>query len=59
MMQIESLWRYNEKYKPCWRPRYAVLDAVEPIPAHSIAIADAEGVSELPLVGRFLGQRTT
>lgn len=58
-MQIESLWRYNDKYRPCWCPRYAVLDAVEHAPAHSIAIADAEGVSELPLVGRFLGRRTT
>lgn len=58
-MQIESLWRYNEKYRPYWRPRYAVLDAVEHAAAHGVAIADAEGVSELPLIGRFLGRRPT
>ena len=37
----------------------AVLDAVEHAAAHSIAIVDAEGVSELPLIGRFMGRRST
>ena len=58
-MQIESLWHYNAKYRPDWRARYAVIDAVEHAPIHTLAIADAEGVSELPVVGRFLGRATT
>ncbi|MEO6629247.1 MAG: DUF2156 domain-containing protein [Aquihabitans sp.] len=58
-MQIESLWHYNAKYRPDWRARYAVIDAVEHAPMHSFAIADAEGVSELPMVGRFLGRVTS
>ncbi|MBI1843677.1 MAG: DUF2156 domain-containing protein [Actinobacteria bacterium] len=55
-MQIESLWRYNEKFRPYWRARYVVLDAVENAPAASFAIADAEAIWELPVIGRFLGR---
>jgi len=55
-MQIESLWRYNEKFHPYWRPRYVVLDAVEHAAAEGIAIADAESIWELPVIGRFLGR---
>ncbi|MDQ1518630.1 MAG: lysyl-tRNA synthetase, class, partial [Actinomycetota bacterium] len=28
-VQIESLWRFNEKYDPDWRPRYAVFESTE------------------------------
>lgn len=55
-MQIESLWLYNKKFRPYWRARYVVLDAVENAPAASIAIADAESIWELPIIGRFLGR---
>jgi lysyl-tRNA synthetase class 2 len=57
-MQIESLWRYNEKYHPYWRPRYVVVDAPEYAAAEAMAIADAESVWELPVIGRFLGHRS-
>lgn len=55
--QIESLWKFNAKYDPEWRPRYVVLDSVEFSAAQGFTIADAEGVAELPVVGRFLGRR--
>ncbi|WP_380158489.1 bifunctional lysylphosphatidylglycerol flippase/synthetase MprF [Kineococcus sp. R86509] len=55
--QIESLWKFNAKYDPDWRPRYVVLDSVEFSAAQGFTIADAEGVAELPVVGRFLGRR--
>jgi lysyl-tRNA synthetase class 2 len=55
-MQIASLWHFNEKYKPYWRPRYLALGRLTSAPAQSLAIADAEGVTELPVIGRFLGQ---
>ncbi|MEZ0164959.1 bifunctional lysylphosphatidylglycerol flippase/synthetase MprF [Kineococcus sp. LSe6-4] len=55
--QIESLWRFNAKYDPQWRPRYVVLDSVEFAAAQGFTIADAEGVAELPVIGRFLGRR--
>jgi lysyl-tRNA synthetase class 2 len=54
-MQIESLWRYNEKYRPYWRPRYIVLSGIETAPVQGLAIADVEGISELPVIGRILG----
>jgi lysyl-tRNA synthetase class 2 len=53
-LQIESLWRFNEKYDPDWRARYAAFDAPEHLAAAAVAVARAEGVSELPVVGRFL-----
>ncbi|MFC5007769.1 phosphatidylglycerol lysyltransferase domain-containing protein [Dactylosporangium cerinum] len=54
-MQIESLWRYNEKYRPIWRPRYIVLSGSELAPVQGLAVAGAEGVTELPVIGRLLG----
>nr|WP_246314911.1 phosphatidylglycerol lysyltransferase domain-containing protein [Kineococcus aurantiacus] len=54
--QIESLWKFNAKYDPQWQPRYVVLDSVEFAAAQGLTIAGAEGVAELPVVGRFLGR---
>jgi lysylphosphatidylglycerol synthetase-like protein (DUF2156 family)/UDP-2,3-diacylglucosamine pyrophosphatase LpxH len=53
-MQIESLWNFNKKYYPEWRPRYSVADDRAHLPRAGLAIARAESVSELPLVGRFM-----
>ena len=57
-MQIESLWRFNAKYHPRWRPRYAVYESVELLPAAAFAAARAEGVTELPVLGRFCAPAT-
>jgi lysylphosphatidylglycerol synthetase-like protein (DUF2156 family) len=53
-MQIESLWNFNKKYDPEWRPRYSVADDRAHLPRAGLAIARAESVSELPVVGRFM-----
>ena len=53
-MQIESLWRFNAKYDPDWRPLYAVYDARENMLPAALAVARAESFWELPIVGRFL-----
>jgi lysyl-tRNA synthetase class 2 len=52
--QIESLWRFNAKFGPDWVPRYAVLGSVDAMAAQSVVMAGAEGLTELPLVGRFM-----
>jgi lysylphosphatidylglycerol synthetase-like protein (DUF2156 family)/UDP-2,3-diacylglucosamine pyrophosphatase LpxH len=52
-MQIESLWRYNEKFDPDWVPRYACYDSVEHLPSAAAALAKAESWWEIPVVGRF------
>ncbi len=57
-MQIVSLWRFNAKYDPTWVPRYVVMDSVEFAAAQGLVLVDAEGVTELPVVGRFLGRAT-
>lgn len=53
-MQIESLWRYNAKFDPDWKPRYAVYDSAEHVLPAALAVARAESFWELPLIGRFL-----
>src|SRR5215469_2073541 len=53
-MQIESLWNFNKKYYPEWRPRYSVADDRAHLPRTNLAIARAESVSELPVVGKFM-----
>ncbi len=52
-MQIESLWRYNEKFDPDWVPRYACYDAPEHLLPSAAALAKAESWWEIPVVGRF------
>jgi len=56
--QVESLWRFNSKYDPAWVPRYVVLDSLDQVVLQGFAMADAEGVGELPIIGRFLGRST-
>lgn len=52
--QIESLWRFNAKFDPEWVPRYAVLGMVDSMAAQGVVMAGAEGLTELPFVGRFM-----
>jgi lysylphosphatidylglycerol synthetase-like protein (DUF2156 family) len=53
-MQIESLWRFNAKYDPTWVPRYVVVDGPDQVLSAALAVASAESLWELPVVGRFL-----
>jgi lysyl-tRNA synthetase class 2 len=57
--QIESLYRFNDKFDPEWRPRYLVYRSAADLPAVAMAVARAESLWEIPLIGRFLktGQR--
>jgi len=54
--QIESLWRFNAKYRPRWVPRYVVLGSIEALASQGLVMADAEGITELPVLGRLLGR---
>ena len=53
-MQIESLWYFNAKFDPEWQPRFAVYDTAGNIVPVAFAIARAESLWELPVLGRFL-----
>ena len=57
-MQIESLWYFNAKYDPAWRPRYAVYDGPEHVLPSALAVARAESFCDLPLVGRLFAADT-
>ena len=52
--QIDSLGKYNEKFHPVWQPRYVVFGNWGSVAKQGLAMASAEGLSELPLIGRFM-----
>ena len=56
--QMSSLASFNEKFGPSWQPRYVVLDAAEFVGTQALVMAGAEGVTEIPVIGRFLGRTT-
>jgi lysyl-tRNA synthetase, class II len=56
--QLESLWRFNAKYRPRWVPRFVVLGSIDALASQGFVMADAEGITELPVLGRFLGRHT-
>jgi lysylphosphatidylglycerol synthetase-like protein (DUF2156 family) len=53
-LQIETLWRFNAKYRPDWLPRYVVYDAAEHLVPAVLAIVRAESLAEVPVIGRVL-----
>jgi lysyl-tRNA synthetase, class II len=57
--QLESVWRFNAKYRPRWVPRYVILGSVDARASQGLVMADAEGITELPVLGRFLGRHST
>jgi lysyl-tRNA synthetase class 2 len=52
--QLTTLASFNDRFDPAWLPRYLVLDSVEYVAAQAMVVAGAEGVTEIPVVGRFL-----
>ena len=55
-MQVESLWRFNAKFDPAWAARHVVVSSVIHIPAVALAIARAESLWEIPVLGRYLAR---
>jgi lysylphosphatidylglycerol synthetase-like protein (DUF2156 family) len=52
--QIGSLWRFTQEYDPDWVPRYVAFDHTGNLAAAAVAIARAEGATDLPVIGRYL-----
>lgn len=52
--QINSLCHFNQKFCPDWRPRYVVLSSVDTVLCQGLMISVAEGLSDLPVIGRFM-----
>ncbi|SBT95238.1 lysyl-tRNA synthetase, class 2 [Streptomyces sp. DI166] len=58
--QIESLYRFNAKFRPRWEPRFVVYRGSGDLPRISLAALQAEGFLSLPRpVPRPLRRRTT
>lgn len=53
--QMETLGKFNDKFEPTWVPRYVILDSAELVATQAVVLAGAEGVTEIPVIGRFLG----
>jgi len=52
--QIQSLYRYNDKFDPRWAPRHLIYRTSPDLPAVAVAVARAESLWEVPVVGRLL-----
>ncbi|MEW1657011.1 phosphatidylglycerol lysyltransferase domain-containing protein [Streptomyces sp. NPDC093707] len=50
--QIESLYKFNDKFRPRWEPRFVVFRNSRDIPRIGLATLQAEGYLELPRVLR-------
>ncbi|CAM5455754.1 phosphatidylglycerol lysyltransferase domain-containing protein [Streptomyces abikoensis] len=46
--QIESLYKFNEKFRPRWEPRFVVFPNSRDLPRIGFAMMQAEGFLELP-----------
>src|SRR6266704_2215637 len=46
--QIESLYRFNRKFRPVWQPRYLLVEVLEDLPRVAMAALRAEGLMALP-----------
>ncbi|WP_328359604.1 phosphatidylglycerol lysyltransferase domain-containing protein [Streptomyces sp. NBC_00457] len=58
--QIESLYKFNAKFRPRWEPRFVVYRASADLPRIGFAAMQAEGFVNLALpLPRFLRRRTT
>jgi lysylphosphatidylglycerol synthetase-like protein (DUF2156 family) len=56
-LQIESLWKFNDKYQPTWQPRYIVYDSPELFLPSVISFLRAESVSDVPVLGRLFSSK--
>ncbi|MCT7352058.1 phosphatidylglycerol lysyltransferase domain-containing protein [Streptomyces sp. 15-116A] len=54
--QIESLYKFNAKFRPRWEPRFVVYRASADLPRIGFAAMQAEGFLDMPLP-RFLRRR--
>ena len=55
MFQIESLYRFNEKFSPRWTPRYLLYERALDLPRIGLAAMRVEG--QLPVLSRRVSRR--
>jgi lysyl-tRNA synthetase class 2 len=57
--QIDSLYRFNNKFHPQWTPRYVVFPAARELPRITLAALEAEGFAGRPPILLRALHRTT
>ncbi len=57
LAHIEALYRFNDKFHPVWMPRHIVYRSRADLPRVAAAIAEAESLWEIPVLGRLLSRR--
>ncbi len=55
--QIESLYRFNAKFRPCWEPRFVVFRRTAELPRIAIAALEAEAFLVMPSLRRSRERR--
>jgi lysyl-tRNA synthetase class 2 len=58
VVQIESLYRFNVKFRPDWEPRFLSYESSRDLPRIVLAALEAE-VARPPLVKRLLRRPAT
>ncbi|MFD7923775.1 phosphatidylglycerol lysyltransferase domain-containing protein [Streptomyces sp. NPDC059740] len=51
--QIESLYRFNEKFQPQWEPRFMIFPSTRDLPRIGFAVMQAEAFITLALPARY------
>ena len=51
---MDTLYRFNAKFQPTWVPRFLCMDGTEYLVPVIFAIVEAEGLFEVPILGRLL-----
>jgi len=56
VLPIETLWKFNAKYRPSWLPRYICFDSAENFLPTVVQILRAEAITEIPVIGKLFRQ---
>jgi len=55
--QIDSLYRFNAKFQPEWRPRFICFPSMRDMPRIALAVLEAEAfIVRPPRLKRLLGR---
>jgi len=57
--QIETLYRFNAKFRPIWEPRFICFPSTRDLPRIAVAALEAEAFFVRPRLLQWLSRRST